>query len=361
MIFERMEHNPGTRFLFVAAMLVVVLYGLKYFQPILLPFSLALFLAVLSLPITTYLQKRGWPNILAILVSVLVDAAVVGLMILLASQSLSEFQERIPRYRTSLTNLWDSWIEKLQSWDIPAGEYLTTDIIDPAAVFDLLGGTFQTAVSVASQAFLVFLIMFFMLAEATVFPVKFRAVLGKEMGHSSRLNKIVREVQEYLGIKTVISLATGILLGVWAWFMGLDFPVLLGLVAFVLNYIPTIGSLLAAIPALLLALIQFGVGPALLVSIGYIVVNTVFGNIIEPNLLGRRLGLSTLVVILSLVFWGWLWGPVGALLAMPLTMVAKIMLENTPDLRWVAIMLDKAPPERIAASKPPEVAETPPT
>jgi predicted PurR-regulated permease PerM len=203
--------------------------------------------------------------------------------------------------------------------------------------------------------------MVFILSEATVFPAKFRAVLGRETGHSSRLNKMVREVQEYLGIKTVISLATGILLGVWAWFMDLDFPVLLGLVAFVLNYVPTIGSLLAAIPALLLALIQFGVGHALLVSIGYIVVNTIFGNIIEPNLLGRRLGLSTLVVILSLLFWGWVWGPVGALLAMPLTMVVKIMLENTPDLRWVAVMLDKAPPERIIASTLPEEEEAPPT
>jgi predicted PurR-regulated permease PerM len=129
--------------------------------------------------------------------------------------------------------------------------------------------------------------------------------------------------------------------------MGLDFPVLLGLVAFVLNYVPTIGSIIAGAPAILLAMIQpgLGVGHALIVAAGYFVVNTVFGNLIEPNLLGRRLGLSTLIVILSLIFWGWVWGPIGALLAVPLTMVLKIMLENTSDLRWVAILLDKSPPE----------------
>ena len=156
---------------------------------------------------------------------------------------------------------------------------------------------------------------------------------------------MVTEVQEYLGIKTFISLATGILLGAWCWVMGLDFPVLLGLMAFVLNYVPTVGSIIASAPAILLALIQVGFGHAVLVGAGFFAVNGVFGNLIEPNLLGRRLGLSTLVVILSLIFWGWVWGPVGALLAVPLTMIVKIMLENTSDLRWVAVLLDKAPPD----------------
>ena len=160
------------------------------------------------------------------------------------------------------------------------------------------------------------------------------------------MTKVVTEVQEYLVIKTFLSLLTGVLLGCWCWIMDLDFPVLLGLVAFVLNYVPTIGSIIAGAPAVLLALIQpgLGLGHALIVAAGYFVVNTVFGNLIEPNLLGRRLGLSTLVVILSLIFWGWVWGPVGALLAVPLTMVVKIMLENTSDLRWVAVLLDKSPP-----------------
>ena len=161
-----------------------------------------------------------------------------------------------------------------------------------------------------------------------------------------RMTKIVREVQEYLGIKTLMSLTTGLLIGVLAWVAGLDFPILLGLIGFVLNYIPTVGSILAAVPALLLSVVQFGsLGNFILVAVGYGAINMVFGNILEPNLMGRRLGLSTLVVILSLLFWAWVWGPVGALLAVPLTMVVKIMLENTEDLRWVAILLDKSPPQ----------------
>lgn len=158
--------------------------------------------------------------------------------------------------------------------------------------------------------------------------------------------KVVTEIQSYLGIKTVISLMTGLLLGGFCWLMDLDFPVLLGLIAFVLNYVPTVGSILAAFPAVLLSLIlnEGAFAPALGVAAGYIVVNTIFGNIIEPNLMGRRLGLSPLVVVLSLLFWNFVWGPVGALLSVPLTMIVKIWLENTQDLRWVAVLIDKQSP-----------------
>ncbi len=348
MLLDRMDQNPGTKYLFIMAMTVIVVGGLRLAAPILLPFSLALFLAILTLPIVVWLQRRGVPTFFAILLAVLVDVAVVGLLILLASQSIAEFQDRLPRYATRLTDLWNSWLRGLQARELPGASNLAeymSQMVNPAQVVTLAGGTLTRVFAFASNAFLVFLILIFILGEATVFPAKFRAILGRAEGEAGRLTKMVAEVQEYLGIKTFISLATGILLGSWCWVMDLDFPVLLGLIAFVLNYVPTIGSIIASAPAILLGLIQFGLGHALIVGLGFFAVNTIFGNLLEPNLLGRRLGLSTLVVILSLIFWGWVWGPVGALLAVPLTMVVKIMLENTPDLRWVAILLDKAPPE----------------
>jgi AI-2 transport protein TqsA len=352
MILDRSEQHPGARFLLVLASGVVVVWGLQFAAPILLPFSLALFLAVLSMPIMLSLKSKGVPAPLAILLTVLVDIGVFGLLILLASQSVSEFQEFLPRYIARLQDLQRTWIDALEvRLDLPVRSYFDTNIIDPQAMVEFAGSTIQRAASFLSQVFLVFLIMVFMLAEAAVFPGKIRAIVGPERAWDDRLTKVVREVQEYLGIKTVMSLMTGLILGLWCWAMGLDFPVLLGLTAFVLNYVPTVGSIIAAVPAILLSLILEGtVGHALLVSVGYILVNTGFGNILEPNLMGRRLGLSTLVVILSLLFWGWTWGPVGALLSVPLTMVVKIWLENTQDLRWVALLLDKYPP-RVALSE----------
>lgn len=350
MILDRMEQSPGTRVLFILALVVIVVAGLKYAAPILLPFSLALFLAVLTLPIVVWLQRRGVPSAFSVLLAVLADVALFGLIVLLAGQSIDEFQAQFPTYLTRLQTLWEGWTLGLQNSTFPGAALLAealqgSEMINVDQLVTLAGGALTAVFAFASNAFLVFLILIFILGEATIFPAKFRAILGPDGGYSSRYTKIVAEVQEYLGIKTFISLLTGVLLGAWCWVLDVDFPVLLGLMAFVLNYVPTIGSIIASAPAILLALVQVGSGHALIVGLGYAIVNAGFGQLIEPNLLGRRLGLSTLVVILSLIFWYWVWGPVGALLAVPLTMVVKIMLENTSDLRWVAILLDKSAPE----------------
>jgi predicted PurR-regulated permease PerM len=121
--------------------------------------------------------------------------------------------------------------------------------------------------------------------------------------------------------------------------LNIDYALLWGLLAFLLNFIPNIGSIIAAIPAILLSLIQFGPGIAIITSVGYLVINFVFGNVLEPRMMGKGLGLSTLIVFLSLIFWGWILGPVGMLLSVPLTMVVKIALDSSDDTRWIATLL----------------------
>ena len=342
----------GAQVLFSLACFVVVVFGLRAAAPILLPSVLALFLAVLSLPVMVWLRRHRVPKASAIIIPVLLNVAVVGLLITFASQSVAELQRQLPSYLSTLTQLQSDWVRTVETrMDIGLSEYLTLDLIDPGSVIGLASGAVGRIAQLLSMTFLVFLIMAFMLSEATVFPDKFRSLSRNSDEQDDRIEKIVSEVQTYLGIKTVISLATGAILGLWAYFMDLDFPVLLGLVAFLLNYIPTVGSIIAAVPAVLLSLILTGsFGHALIVMFGYMAVNMVFGNILEPNLLGRRLGLSTLVVMLSLLFWGWAWGPLGALLSVPLTVMVKIWLENTTDLRWVAILLDKSAPVVAKAS-----------
>ncbi|RMG41331.1 MAG: AI-2E family transporter [Candidatus Dadabacteria bacterium] len=146
-----------------------------------------------------------------------------------------------------------------------------------------------------------------------------------------------------MAIKTVTCMITGILVGLWIWVMGMEFAVLWGFIAFLLNYIPFVGSIIAAIPAIILALAQQGFGVGLTLAIGYIVINIGVSNFLEPVLMGRRLGLSPLVVFLSLVFWGFVWGPAGMLLSVPLTMIIKILLEHSHDFRWIAVLMDVRP------------------
>lgn len=345
MIFDPMEQHPGARLLFLMACLVVVVYGVKFAAPILLPSSLALFLAVLSLPLVLFLRHRGVPVWAAIGLTVLGNVAVVGLIILLASSSFRELQTQIPHYATRLQDLQSSAIDWVgRRLGLPLGSYARTDLFTAEEIVNFAGNVVGRIAQFLSMTFLVFLVMIFMLAEANAFPEKFRHVVGNQ-ANMDRWAKVVQEMQSYLLIKTAISLATGVLIGVWASVTGLDFPVLLGLIAFLMNYVPTVGSIIAAIPALLLSLVMVGTLPhLLLVGLGYVVVNALLGSLLEPHLMGRRLGLSTLVVILSLIFWGWAWGPLGALLSVPLTVIVKIWLENTRDLRWVAVLLDKSPP-----------------
>lgn len=350
-MLERQEDKRGARVLGVLASVVVVVAGLKLAGSILSLFFLALVIAILTLPVMMWLRRHGVPSPLAILISVLLVAGVLGGLLLLASQAFAEFQARYPAYEIRLLLLWEVWGARLAEVELPLVGNLFAELADLFsfdAAFDFAASTIQRVLALVTDTFLVVLIMVFILAEAAVFPRKLRMALGDFGGDSIRLTKIVREVQTYLTIKTLVSLATGVTIGVFAAAIGLDFPVLLGLIGFVLNYIPTIGSVIASVPAVLLALIQFGLGSALGVGVVYLGINTVFGNIIEPNLMGRRLGLSTLVVVLSLIFWGWVWGPLGMFLSIPLTMILKILLENTPDLRWMAVLLGKGLGDSIA-------------
>jgi predicted PurR-regulated permease PerM len=150
-------------------------------------------------------------------------------------------------------------------------------------------------------------------------------------------------MKRYVVIQTGVSLVTGILIGSWLAILGVDFPVLWGLMAFLLNFIPNLGSIIAAIPAILLTLVQLGMGHAALAAAGYVVISFMIGNVVQPRLMGRGLGLSTLVVFLSLLFWGSLLGLVGMVLSVPITMAFKIAFESNESTRWIAVLLGPEP------------------
>jgi predicted PurR-regulated permease PerM len=157
------------------------------------------------------------------------------------------------------------------------------------------------------------------------------------MGH---FQTIRANVNRYMGLKALISLATGVSIWILLALIGVDFPGTWGLLAFFLNFIPAIGSIIAAVPAVLWALIQLGLTSAVLTVLAYLVVNIVIGNFLDPRIIGKKLGLSPLVVIISLIFWGWVLGPVGMLLSVPLTMIIKIALASSDNTRWFAVMLE---------------------
>ncbi len=201
---------------------------------------------------------------------------------------------------------------------------------------------FKQLTSFLSVAFIVMLLTIFMLSEARVFGRRFSAICDAKGPNLQRMRSATKDIQRYLGIKTLISMATGLLAGLLCWQMGLEFPLLWGILAFALNFIPAVGSVIAGIPPILLSLLNNGdISDAMLIALGYLIINGFLGNFLEPTLLGRRFGISTVVVILSVIFWGWLWGPVGMLMAVPLTMLLKVGLDNSSDFRWIGVAISK--------------------
>jgi predicted PurR-regulated permease PerM len=230
--------------------------------------------------------------------------------------------------------------------------------VNPGAVMSLTARLFAELGAALSNIALILLTVAFILFEASSFPVKLRAVLGNPRQVFPQFTKFVDDIERYMAIKTLISLATGALIGIWLAILGVDFPILWGFLAFLLNYVPSIGSTVAAVPAVLLAFIQLGIGRAVMAAAGYMAVNFFLDNVLETRLMGRKLGLSTLVVFLSLIFWGSLLGPVGMVLCIPLTMTLKFACESNTDTRWLSVLLgpeapaDCIPPVRKKGSDP---------
>ena len=340
---EDRSRDRGARFLIIAASLIVVVAGLRAAGELLLPFLVSVFLAIISLPIMEWLKRWRVPIALAVLLTVLTNIAILVGLLVVVGQSLNEFTAAAPGYQARLQELMAAPLSWLQARGVTTEEYGGMELINPGALVDLVGAALRAVATIAQNTFLVILTMVFILFEATGFTQKLRMAFGNRLQNVERFGVMVSQVQRYLAIKTLISVATGICVGLWVSLLGLGFPLLWGLVAAIFNYIPNLGSILAAIPPVLFAIVQFGPGHAAVVAMGYLVINVVFANFLEPYLMGRRLGLSTLVVFLSLVFWGWVWGPVGMLLSVPLTVIIKIALENTEDFRWLAVMLDASP------------------
>ena len=229
---------------------------------------------------------------------------------------------------------------------------ILSEYVDPAALMRLTASLLSGLGSALSNIFLILLIVTFILLEAPNFPAKLKAAFGSRMLKARPFMQFIDDINHYVVVKTGVSVSTGILTGVWLAVLGVDFPVLWGFLSFLLNYVPSLGVVIAAVPAVLLALVQYGLGRALLVAIGYLAVNIVVGSILEPRIVGRGVGLSTLVVFLSLVLWGSIFGLVGMVLCVPITMTLKFALENNEETRWFAVLLGREPSTPSPQSDP---------
>lgn len=348
-----LEMSRGIKVLVSVACLIVIVAGLRLGGELLIPIVLGLFLALVSLPMTTWLKNHRIPMGFAVFITVIVDILIVGGIILIFSSTTRQFMEAVPGYVSQLQEKGQhaaAWLE--EKGEVEGAVEAFNNLFDWGGMVELVRQTevIQRITSLFSKAFFVFVVMIFILIESGRFAEKVNDIFKANGPDFARFQNSSSDIQKYLAIKTLISVVTGTLAGLLTFAFGVKFFLLWGLVAFIFNYIPVIGSILAAIPAAFIALVQHdSVLMALGVLVGYLLINVILGNFIEPLLLGRRFGISTVVVILSVLVWGWVWGPVGMFLAVPLTMVVKVMLDNSEDFQWISVAMGKAEVEPIVS------------
>ncbi|MEN8144889.1 MAG: AI-2E family transporter [Gemmatimonadota bacterium] len=327
-----------TRDALLMASLVVLIAGARVAAPIIVPILVAGVLSIICATPTSWLTSHKVPAPLAVAVVMVGLLAISFLALALIGTSLAELSNDLPVYQATVRDRTREVAAWLGGRGIEVSDQVLQDLFNPSRMLRVVGTLASGLGGLLGSIVLVLLTTVFMLLEMSEFPAKALAARRPERT-LAEMHRVTDNVKRYMALKTLISLVTGVSVSIWLTVVGVRYVLLWGALAFLLNYVPNIGSIIAAIPAILLAYLQLGLGGAIATAVGYLVINMVIGNFIEPRLFGREVGLSTLVVFLSLVFWGWVLGPVGMLLSVPLTMIVKIGLEASEQTRWIAVLL----------------------
>jgi predicted PurR-regulated permease PerM len=337
-VSESLKNNSGTLISFAA--LIVIVYGLQAAKVLLVPFLLAVFLALIAVRPMLWLQRHKIPSALAALSIVILMMLIIGAVGGIVGTSIAEFTAALPTYQARLDVIVQGTLDFAANvaGDDKSFENLG-ELIDPGWAMGLAASILNGLQDVLTNVFLILFTMVFILLEASSMGTKIQAAFGRTEETFERPRQFLHNLGRYLGIKTIVSMATGLTAVLLTWWVGLDFPLLWGMLAFLFNYVPTIGSIIAAVPAVLMALVQLGPAEATTTAIGFLAINLLFGNAVEPRLMGYGVGISPLIVFTGLVLWGWIFGPVGMLLSVPLTMTLKMALESDERSRWIAILI----------------------
>ena len=325
--------------LVTVAALFIILAGMYFARTIVAPILLALFISIVCAQPITWLKEKGFPGWIGL---ILVALGLVTLFLrftFLIGGTLSYFASNVSKYDSTLSEIGHSMLLFLSSKGIDLPDNQFANFMQSAKILEYTSTVLKELLRLFGNSFLIFLIILFMLMEFTSLVVKAKAVLGLSIDSVTYLSTITKNMRHYLGIKTLICFSIGLLIYVALKIIGVDYPLLWAFLAGLMNYIPNIGSVFATIPAVLFALVQIGLGGALWTLGAFVIIHNVLGNFIEPKIMGRGLGLSALVVLLSLLFWGFILGPVGMFLSVPFTMSLKVILEQNDKTRWMAILL----------------------
>ena len=331
--------KKGYPVIFYFAATVIVISGVMYASDIVTQFLMSIFVAVIATKPVHFLEKKGVPSGVAIAIVLILVILITSFFGGLIGASIGRFTNNIDAYNESVTLAFHGFFTYLESIGVNVSKEGIASSLDPGTIMNFTAKVLNGLGGLMGNMAMILLIVAFMLAESSSYGVKLKAILNQPDSSLKNITNAMSQVNQYLGIKTITSLSTGAIIGVMLWLIGVDFPFMWGLIAFLMNYIPNIGSFIAAIPAMLMAFVSVGFGGMMWTGAVFFVVNITIGSFIEPRIMGKGLGISTLVVLLSLIFWGWILGTTGMFLSIPLTLAAKIAFESNSSTKWVAVLL----------------------
>ena len=321
------------------AALIIIFAGVIYAKSIIAPILLALFLSIICIQPISWLEKKRIPKWIAIIIVILGLIVVFFGFLSLLGATLTFFLTNVTKYETTITTISHSIIQFLNGHGLNIPEDQISKFIEPERIQKFTSIAVKELFTMLVNAFLIFLIILFILMEFGSFLIKAKAITNGSHKSVLYFSTILINIRHFLAIKTLICVANGILIYFALLIIGVDYPLLWALLAGLMNYIPNIGSVFATVPAFFFAMVQLGLDGALWTLGSFVVIHNVLGNFIEPKLMGKGLDLSALVVILSLLFWGFMLGPVGMFLAVPFTLTVKIIMEQNEKTLWLAILL----------------------
>jgi len=331
------------RVVLLLAALVVVFTGMRMAAPILDPIFFAVVLALLFSPIYAWLRRRRVPTPLA-LVIMLVGLSVLFLGLAgILGVSIARFSGEIGSYTGKLNDQLDNIQSLTKTLGVSKADLHKA--LSPSALTGAIGAVLSGVADFLSNLFLILIIVLFLLAEGPAMMNRLRASTGEDHPQVERLAIFGRSVIRQLGLRAIVNLFTAAGVTILLLVLRVDFPLMWGVLAFFLSFIPWIGLPLAVAPAVVLALAEHGLTTALLVIAGVTVINILAENALSPMLMGRGLSISPTVLFIGFIFWAWLLGGPGAFLAAPLTIFLILMLDTFPETRWLANVMGMGAPE----------------
>jgi len=331
---------PVTTPLIVMASVVVIVAGLRAAAGFLVPILSAVLLTLLLAPAVAFLMQRRVPKGAAIALVTLVLIGVGAGLGVVVGDSLVSFSREIPERTAALEEAQAHAFDVLRRFGIAVpAEGPLNPALDTQKLLGLLQSLLGAIRNLVANGFILLMLVVFGLLQIG----RTRAMVEQVVGADSDVPRVIErysgEVLQYIKVKALMSLGTGVFVWLALVALRIEYAMLWGLMAFLLNFIPNIGSLIAAIPPIALGLLDYGIGRAVLVAIAIIGVNTVFSNFLEPRLMGRSFGISPWMVFVALLFWAYVLGPVGMILAIPLTVALKLGFEMSDRTKWIAALM----------------------